>query len=58
MKKRQIPMGIDNWANLSESINSPNAGKNFPTSKPATMHNAIQRVRYFSHRPKDNSFFR
>jgi hypothetical protein len=57
MKNSNIPIGIDNEAYFNESINSPKPGKNLPTSKPTTMQIAIQKVRYFSQSPKDNSFF-
>ena len=57
IKKSSMPMGIESWAYLRESINSPKAGKNLPTSKPTTMQMAIQTVRYFSQSPKDSSFF-
>ena len=57
MKKSSIPIGIDSFTNLSESMNSPNSGMNLPTSKPTTMQMAIQSVRYFSHSPSDSSFF-
>ena len=57
IKKSNIPIGIDNWANFNESINCPNSGIKRPTSKPTTMQTAIHNVRYFSQSPKDNSFF-
>jgi hypothetical protein len=57
MKNNKMPIGIDNCANLSESMNLPNSGTNLPTSKPATMQMAIQSVRYFYQIPKDSSSF-
>src|SRR3989304_3573078 len=57
MKNSSMPIGIDNWANLSESMNSPNSGINLPINKPTTMQMAIQSVRYFSPSPNGNSFF-
>jgi hypothetical protein len=56
IKKSSIPMGIESWAYLRDSMNSPKAGKNLPTNKPTTMQRAIQTVRYFSQSPKDSSF--
>jgi hypothetical protein len=56
MKNSRMPIGIDSLPNLRESMNCPNCGKNLPTSNPATMHIAIQSVRYFSKMPSDFSF--
>jgi hypothetical protein len=56
IKNRRMPIGIDNCLNLSESIYCPNSGRNFPTSKPTTMHIAIQSVRYFSKIPRVSVF--
>jgi len=55
MKNKSIPIGMDKFANFSESMNSPNEGRNLPTSKPTTMHAAIHSVRYFSHLPRESS---
>jgi hypothetical protein len=41
IKKRRMPIGIDNCLNLRESISWPNWGRNLPTSKPATMQMVI-----------------
>ena len=56
IKNKRTPIGIDNCLNLSESINCPNSGRNLPTSKPTTIHMAIQSVRYFSKIPSVSSF--
>src|SRR3990170_5194425 len=57
IKNKSTPIGMDRLANFRESMNSPNAGKNLPTSKPTTMHIAIHSVKYFSHSPRESSSF-
>src|SRR3990170_5351399 len=57
IKNKSTPIGMDKLANFRESMNSPNAGKNLPTSKPTTMHIAIHRVKYFSQTPRESSSF-
>jgi hypothetical protein len=56
MKKRRMPIGIDSCLNFRESMNCPNSGRNLPTNNPTTIQIAIHNVRYFSHKPRDNSF--
>src|SRR4030066_434985 len=57
IKNKSTPIGMDKLANFRESMNSPNAGKNLPTSNPTTMHIAIHNVKYFSHSPRESSSF-
>src|SRR4030067_2348480 len=57
MKNRSTLIGMDRLANFRESMNSPNAGRNLPTSKPITMQIAIHSVKYFSHSPRESSSF-
>jgi hypothetical protein len=47
MKNKRMPIGIDNCTNLSESMNCPNSGRNFPTSKPMTMQRAYPQGQIF-----------
>jgi len=57
IKKRQIPIGIDNLANFKESRYCPKLGKNLPSRRPTMMQLAIHKVRYFSKIPSFAFFF-